>query len=110
VATPRPMERVPRGSEFTFEMVYSIYDMGDNGETDRNNVKQVFKALQLLEDSTLGGSGSRGSGKVKFLLAENAEIRKVEDYENEFSHDEENINYISLEEFQVDEFIKKLGE
>jgi len=60
-ANPRPMERVPSGSKFRIDMVFDLYQ-----ECDKNRLKMVFQALQLLEDSSLGGSGTRGSGEVKF--------------------------------------------
>lgn len=60
-ANPRSMERVPAGSEFRTKMIYTIYR-----EEDLEFLKQVFIAMEILEDSTLGGGGSRGSGRVKF--------------------------------------------
>lgn len=61
-ATPRQMERVPAGAVFgPAEMVYSIYEAAD---LDR--FANVIEGMQLLEDDYLGGSGSRGSGKVAF--------------------------------------------
>jgi len=61
-ATPRTMERVPAGATFgPAEMVFSIYD-----QADYDRLKTVIEALQLVEDDYLGGSGSRGYGKVKF--------------------------------------------
>ena len=60
-ATPRPMERIPAGSEFEFEMLFDIYK-----DTDRSLLKSLFIAMKLLEESSLGGSGSRGYGKVEF--------------------------------------------
>lgn len=65
-ATPREMERVPKGSEFEYEIVYSIYDLGDGGQKDLENLSAVERSLILLEESSLGGSGSRGYGKVEF--------------------------------------------
>lgn len=62
-ANPRPLERVPADSLFgPFEMIFSVYDK----VKDLNLLKKLFEALYLLEDDYLGGSGSRGSGKVKF--------------------------------------------
>jgi CRISPR-associated protein Csm3 len=56
------MERVPASAVFgPAEMVYSIYEAGD---LDR--FANVIEGMQLLEDDYLGGSGSRGSGKVAF--------------------------------------------
>ena len=61
-ATPRQMERVPAGAVFgPAEMVYSIYEPADIGRFEN-----VVEGMQLLEDDYLGGSGSRGSGKVVF--------------------------------------------
>jgi CRISPR-associated protein Csm3 len=65
-ANPRDIERVPKGSTFEYELVYSIFDIGDSGETDFEMLDTVERGLALLEDSSLGGSGSRGYGKVRF--------------------------------------------
>lgn len=59
---PRQLERVPTGTEFTFELVYNNFD-ATKAET---HLKEIVKAMKLLEDDYLGGSGSRGYGKVKF--------------------------------------------
>jgi len=61
MATPRFVERVPAGSEFSFEMIYSVYD-----PKDEQRLKLVFEAMSLLEDNYLGGYGSRGSRKIAF--------------------------------------------
>lgn len=60
-ANPRPMERVPAGAAFDVEMIFDVYRA-----EDKNLLKNLFSAMQLLENSALGGSGSRGHGKVKF--------------------------------------------
>jgi CRISPR-associated protein Csm3 len=61
-ATPRTIERVPAGAVFgPAELVFGIYE-----KADFSRLKLVFDALQLVEDDYLGGSGSRGSGKVAF--------------------------------------------
>ncbi|MEE9961905.1 type III-A CRISPR-associated RAMP protein Csm3 [Methanobrevibacter smithii] len=59
-ANPRSLERIPKGSSFIFEFIFSVY------EEDENNLMGLFEAMRLLEDNYLGGSGSRGYGKVKF--------------------------------------------
>ncbi|KZX17625.1 type III-A CRISPR-associated RAMP protein Csm3 [Methanobrevibacter filiformis] len=58
---PRPTERVPKGSVFTFNIVFSIYS-----NIDKENFKHIFTAIELLQHSYLGGSGSRGYGQVSF--------------------------------------------
>lgn len=74
-ATPRFIERVPAGSEFDLEMVFSVYNPRDASA----RLKLVFEAMSLLEDNYLGGSGSRGYGKVAFREIEL--LRKTrEDY------------------------------
>lgn len=59
-ATPRNIERVPKGSKFDFEIVFSVYD------GDGENISYLLDAMRLLEDNYLGGSGSRGFGQIKF--------------------------------------------
>ena len=77
-ANPRKMERIPPSVEFEFEMVYHIFDMGDDGKTDEDLFKYVKEGLQLLQNDYLGGSGSRGYGKIEFLdLKVNGEPLKL---------------------------------
>lgn len=61
-ANPRPMERVPAGSAFTFEMVIDVYSKDESTRLMRS----LFSAIRLLENSSLGGNGSRGYGQVEF--------------------------------------------
>ncbi|KZX12271.1 type III-A CRISPR-associated RAMP protein Csm3 [Methanobrevibacter curvatus] len=71
-ATPRPVERIPQSSKFDFEMVLSQYESDEIVD----NFVNLFKSMFLLEDNYLGGSGSRGYGKIKF---ENINIEKRDD-------------------------------
>jgi CRISPR-associated protein Csm3 len=73
-ANPRQMERVPAGSEFDFEMIFDIYQ-----NEDKDLLKNLFSAMHLLENSALGGSGTRGYGKVEFSV-EKQEFRSVDYY------------------------------
>jgi CRISPR-associated protein Csm3 len=61
-ANPRQVERVPAGSAFKFELVYTI----ENEEQVIEDLKNLAIALAILEDDALGGHGSRGYGKIKF--------------------------------------------
>ncbi|WP_347106128.1 type III-A CRISPR-associated RAMP protein Csm3, partial [Ligilactobacillus salivarius] len=70
VAKPRQIERVIRGSKFNFEI---IYDVGNEKEVEED-IQLVKTGFKLLENDYLGGSGSRGYGKVKF---ENLSIKPV---------------------------------
>jgi len=60
-ANPRTIERVPAGSEFFFEMIVDIYR-----DQDKKLINKLFEAMLLLENSALGGQGTRGHGKIKF--------------------------------------------
>lgn len=61
-ANPRQFERVPAGSIFEFELVYTV----ENPEQAIEDLKNIAIALAILEDDALGGHGSRGYGKVEF--------------------------------------------
>ncbi len=64
---PRQTERVPAGAEFDMEMVFRLYDTdGDGGDRDRACLNWLLAGFSLLEQDALGGSGSRGYGRVRF--------------------------------------------
>lgn len=62
VANPRQIERVIRGSEFDFSIMYNVSECSEIEEDFSN----IAKAMKLLECDYLGGNGSRGYGKIKF--------------------------------------------
>lgn len=76
----RKIERVPAGSKFDFEILLFLYDFvyeGKENQAAKNDLEKaekyvdaIFDVLELLEHSALGGSGSRGSGQVEFLLGD----------------------------------------
>lgn len=59
---PRFIERVPEGTEFDFRLTFKVLDEGDEELFD----KWLLRGLKLLELDALGGSGSRGYGRIKF--------------------------------------------
>ncbi|PMB09611.1 type III-A CRISPR-associated RAMP protein Csm3 [Fischerella thermalis CCMEE 5273] len=61
-ANPRQPERVPAGSKFQFELVYTV----ENKDQVIEDLQNIAIALAILEDDALGGHGSRGYGKVRF--------------------------------------------
>ncbi|WKZ18791.1 MAG: type III-A CRISPR-associated RAMP protein Csm3 [Candidatus Jettenia sp. CY-1] len=79
-ANPRQLERVPRGAEFTFELIYNVEDTGQMQE-DLDNLKL---AINLIEADALGGHGSRGYGKVKFKI-KSIEGRTIEGFKDKAS-------------------------
>ena len=62
VANPRQQERVPAGSEFDFKLVYNV-EKTDEFEED---MKNILLMMEVLEDDSLGGHGTRGYGRIKF--------------------------------------------
>ena len=58
-ANPRTLERVPAGARFRVRFVVDILC-----EEDKVLVGLLTEGLRLLEDDSLGGGGSRGSGRV----------------------------------------------
>jgi CRISPR-associated protein Csm3 len=71
---PRQMERVPTDAIFDFEIIMDLYEGDDKGKM----IELVKQAFALLEDDYLGGSGTRGYGKVKI----NYTIGEPKNYEN----------------------------
>src|SRR5512141_2400301 len=60
-ANPRTLERVPAGARFRVRMIVDVLCSEDTALPPR-----LLEGLRLLEDDSLGGGGSRGSGRVKF--------------------------------------------
>ncbi len=59
---PRQTERVPAGSRFDFRLSIKVLDIDGDGAALRQT---LLAGLRLLELDSLGGSGSRGYGKIK---------------------------------------------
>lgn len=58
---PRNTERVPSGARFNFRL--SVKQLKGDGE---DLLDTVLQGMKLIEFDSLGGSGSRGYGKVRF--------------------------------------------
>ncbi|MBI4843636.1 MAG: type III-A CRISPR-associated RAMP protein Csm3 [Nitrospirae bacterium] len=67
---PRFIERVPEGTQFSFNLTFKILDDNDN-----TLFEKILEGLRLLELDALGGSGSRGYGRIKFEFKD-AEINR----------------------------------
>lgn len=59
---PRTQERVPAGAKFDLEIVTQLFEEDEEGKI----IDFVKKGLKSVQQSYLGGSGSRGYGKVSF--------------------------------------------
>jgi CRISPR-associated protein Csm3 len=63
---PRFIERVPEGTEFDFTVSFKVLHEGEEELFEAI----LFKGLKLIEMDALGGSGSRGYGRVQFVFAD----------------------------------------
>lgn len=62
VANPRQIERAVRGSKFKLDIMYEV----ENPEEMEEDFKILAEGMKLLQYDYLGGSGSRGYGKIAF--------------------------------------------
>jgi CRISPR-associated protein Csm3 len=60
---PRFIERVVEGAEFDFSVTLKIL-----GEEEQDLFDYLLFGLKLLEMDALGGSGSRGYGRIEFIF------------------------------------------
>lgn len=60
-SNPRFTERVPAGAKFRFRLSFKQLEQDASGLLDT-----VLEGLKLLEYDSIGGSGSRGYGKIAF--------------------------------------------
>ncbi len=62
VATnPRPVERVPAGTQFALNISVRLFEEDD----EKQVLEFIERGLHMLESDTLGGSGTRGYGWVQ---------------------------------------------
>lgn len=59
--SPRFIERVPTGAEFNGQIVLTVFE----GDDEAKMKAAIEESLSLLELNYIGGSGSRGYGRVK---------------------------------------------
>lgn len=77
-AMPRTFERVPAGAKFELDIVLNIFE-GDN-KSESELLTHTLRGLQMIQDDYIGGSGSRGSGRVKF------HIKSISERTSEYYH------------------------
>lgn len=79
-ANPRQTERVPAGAKFNSEIIVNRFII-DNSDDSIDFLEQTLIAMKLLEDDYLGGQGTRGYGKIKFVNL-SIEYRDIDYYSN----------------------------
>ncbi|WP_298025104.1 type III-A CRISPR-associated RAMP protein Csm3 [uncultured Campylobacter sp.] len=64
---PRQIERVPAGVKFDLVIRLKVFDEKEPYDDNEDELKQMVESgLKLIENDYLGGSGSRGYGRVEF--------------------------------------------
>lgn len=63
-ANPRQLERVPAGAIFGFKLIYNADNSGN--ENIIKDFKLISNAIKALQLDYIGGSGTRGYGKISF--------------------------------------------
>jgi len=89
-ASPRQIERVPAGAEFSLNMVLNIWEQDNN---EKELIANLFKSLELLKDDYLGGSGSRGYGQISI------DIEKIQEKKSD--------KYYGISDAEPNEITKK---
>ena len=59
---PRTKERIAAGAKFDFEVTVRVFE----GDDEKKFIDRLKEAINIVEMEYLGGSGTRGYGKVKF--------------------------------------------
>lgn len=76
----RTIERVPKDTEFEGELIYNFVKRKNQDEDFlERDLKNIASGFRLLMDDYLGGSGSRGYGKVE-VTVEVVEAKKKKYY------------------------------
>jgi len=104
---PRQVERVPAGAEFDFQMVFNILE-----SQDMERFFYLISGLNLLQDDYLGGSGSRGYGRIEFSSFQIG-VKTISDYEGKNEMDilyDGTLQDFSKEKIEfAEKLVKKLG-
>lgn len=69
-------ERVPAGLEFEFKLMLKVFE----GDDEEALVEMVKRGIALIEADSLGGSGSRGYGKVRINLNSPKEVELTKNF------------------------------
>jgi len=90
-ANPRSFERVPAGTVFDFQFVFDIYNndvIEDTKKDDKTRedrfIRMLKQGMDLIEMDYIGGHGSRGYGRVKFIV-DDVKVKTSEDYKQNTS-------------------------
>jgi CRISPR-associated protein Csm3 len=62
VANPRQIERAVRGTKYDLDLIYNL----ESEEEAREDFLLIREGFRLLEHDYIGGSGSRGYGRIRF--------------------------------------------
>lgn len=95
IANPRQQERVPAGSEFDLKLVYNIEDSDNLEKEFKEDTENILLIFEVLEDDYLGGHGTRGYGRIKFIDLELEEKTYTEEGKEKLEEIKEEIEQFS---------------
>ena len=67
VANPRQIERVPAGMKFKLNLVYNLESLEEGSNEVAEDFENIARAFKLLQMDYIGGNGTRGYGRLKFI-------------------------------------------
>lgn len=107
-SNPRQTERVPAGAKFDFNIVFNVFE-----QVDIDRFYQLLSAMIMLEDDYIGGSGSRGYGRIKFIDFD-IKVKAIADYRGDnlpfiLSENISNLSELVKDMEIKDNMIKHLG-
>lgn len=76
-SNPRQTERVPAGAKFDFNIVFNVFE-----QEDIDRFYKLLSAMVMLEDDYIGGNGSRGYGRIKFIDFD-VKVKSIADYKGD---------------------------
>ncbi|OYT37410.1 MAG: type III-A CRISPR-associated RAMP protein Csm3 [Desulfurococcales archaeon ex4484_58] len=107
-ADPRSIVRVKPGIEFGGCFKIMIYDI--DRDVIKNYLKILANGLKLVEETYLGGSGSRGYGRIRFRKI-HVSVLKISNKEGkDFDLDKTKLKEELKEYSSVDELLDKIDE
>ncbi|WP_245521882.1 type III-A CRISPR-associated RAMP protein Csm3 [Staphylothermus hellenicus] len=109
-ANPRTILRIKPDVEFKGAFRILLYDVDCSNDKIREYIKLLFTGMKLLEDTYLGGFGTRGYGKVEFKVI-SIKLKKPEYYETgNKQHMVDLLERIKLGKTDVETLLSKTNE
>lgn len=84
-------ERVPAGAVFALDVVLTAYTLDKQDDDLAQIAGDLFLAMRLLQDDSLGAAGSRGYGRVAFHIEPLTTLTREDYIEGKPAHEDSDI-------------------